>query len=122
MGWFRDAFNSVAEVVVDIFEIIKEGVIRLGKAVIRLVMKVIYFIKNIVSWFKNPDRLRKIKEDKNTLAVVIKQKMENGEYETINCLFNEDTNDVEEAEIISSEQLGKETAKNFKDKDMMILS
>jgi len=122
MGWFRDVFNSVAEVAVDIFEIIKEGVIRLGKAVVKLIMKVAYFIKNILSWFKNPARLKKIKEDKNTIPVVIKQKIKNGDYEVINCLFNEETNEVEDAQVISSEQLGKETIKNFKDKDMMILS
>ncbi|WP_104708361.1 hypothetical protein [Helicobacter ailurogastricus] len=85
--------------------------------------RILNFFKNIVAWFKDPKRAQLLIEDKNKIAVVIKSKLDNGDYNTINCLFNTDTGQVEgeEALGIESEELDAETKKNFGDKDMIVL-
>jgi len=84
-------------------------------------VKIVNFFKNIVGWFQNPQRLKKLKEDKNLTAVSIKQKLDNGDYQTIKCLFDEASNEIKDAEVITSESLDNETLQNFGNKDMIVL-
>lgn len=90
----------------------------------RFFVRCLNFAKNIVSFFKNPGRLRKINKEK--IAIVIKENLENGNYHTVNCLFNTATNEVEDMEVdaqgIESEDLDYETRQAFGDKQMLKLS
>lgn len=92
----------------------------------RFFVRCLNFAKNIVSFFKNPGRFRKLKENKETtIAVAIKENLENGNYNTVNCLFNKVTNKVEDLEVnaegIESEDLDYETRQAFGDRAMIIL-
>lgn len=88
--------------------------------------EILNFAKNIVKFFKDPRRLRKIKEDKNILAVSIKENLENGEYNTINCFFDKSKNEIvdmeENAQGIESWDIDAETERAFRNKDMIILT
>lgn len=115
LSWFEDKIDSA-------IEWIKNGVDRLGAAVKRLIRKIVNFFKNIVSWFKDEKRLKKIKEDKNTVAVVIKEKLDSGDYETIQCLFDKEEDEVLDAQVITCESIDQKTEDSFKDKDMILLN
>lgn len=92
----------------------------------RIFQRVLQFFNNIVSFFKNPHRLRKLQSDPNLVAVAVKENLDNGNYNTVNCLFNKATSEVvdmqEDALGIQSEQLDAEASRNFGDKPMVVLS
>ena len=90
----------------------------------RILIKILNFARNIVGFFKNPSRLKKLKEDRNLMAIAIKENLDNGNYKTVNCLFNKATNEVEdyqEALGIESEDIDSETEQAFGDKAMIVL-
>ena len=83
------------------------------------------FFSNIVSFFKDPDRLRKLENDNELLAVSIKDKLDSGGYNVINCLFDKSINKIvdynKDAQGITTNRLDSETEAMFGDKDMLIL-
>lgn len=89
-------------------------------------VKVLNFVNNIVSFFKNPQRLNKLKEDRDLIAVSIKENLENGQYNLVNCLYDKVLEEVVEVETdaigIETEKLDKETKQHFGNKDMIILN
>ena len=108
------------------FDIIMDALRAVWDWLKRIWVKICSFLRNIVSFFKNPQRLEKIKKDKNTIAVAIKQNLDNGEFNVINCLANKETGELvnpeEDAEIIQAENLDAQTMQNFGDKDMLVLA
>ena len=103
------------------FEFIKRALRAVWNTLKKIVLKILNFFKNIVSWFRDPRKLEKLKEDKDQIAVVIKEKLANGDYEVINVLYNKNDNTVTDAEVMSTGDIDQETRNNFKDKDMLIL-
>lgn len=91
----------------------------------KIFVPVLNFVKNIVSFFKQPDRLEKLKQDEKKLAIAIKENLDNGNYNVINCIFDEETNEVVDysvdSEVVNTESLDSETSNNFGDKDMIVL-
>lgn len=92
----------------------------------RIFVRVINFTRNIVSFFKDPNRLRKLKEDSNKIAVSVKQNLDNGNYKVVNCLFDKSSNTVVDLENqamgIEAEDIDVFTEEQFGGKDMIILS
>lgn len=95
-------------------------------AIKRFFVKILNFAKNILDFFKDPRRLRKLKEDKNIIAVSIKQNLENGNYRTVNCFFDKKENEIvdmdDNALGIESEEIDAQTEKTFGNRDMVILA
>ena len=91
----------------------------------KIFVKVLNFVNNIVKFFKDPDRLRTLKEDSNKLAISIKEHLDNGEYHVVDCLFDKETEQIydmeEDALGIEAESLDKQTQQIFGDRDMIIL-
>ena len=92
----------------------------------KLAVYVLRFLTNIVAFFKDPNRLGKLKEKKDRIAVAIKEKLDNGDYEVVNCLFDKEQAELvdpeEDAEVISASELDEETLAQFKEKDMLVLT
>ena len=90
----------------------------------KIILKIVDFAKNIVSFFRNPERLNKLKEDRDLIAVSIKENLENGQYKVVNCLYDKVLDDIVETDAvgIGAEKLDKETKQKFGNKDMIILS
>lgn len=92
----------------------------------KIFLKVVNFIKNIVNFFMNTQRLKKLREDKNTIAISIKEKLDNGQFNIVNCLYDKTTEEIVDIETdaqgIEAEKLDKETKKHFGDKDMIVLN
>lgn len=88
-------------------------------------VKVLNFMKNILSFFRNRNRLRKLKEDSDIMAISIKDNLNNGNYHIVNCLYNkelEEITDLEEDTIgIETEQLDNQTKNYFGNKNMIVL-
>lgn len=95
----------------------------------RISEKIVNFVKNIVSWFKDPSRYKKLQENKKLIATSIKQNLENGQFNVINCLYDTEKEDiVGEYDVSNQDTIGfedsdldSETKKHFGDKDMIIL-
>jgi len=106
-------------------EKIKELLNAIWQLIKKVFLKLINFIANIVSFFKDPSRLQKLQEEKDRIAVSIKENLANGNYQVINCLFDQATDQLvtpeTDAEVISAEELDSETVENFGNKDMIVL-
>ncbi len=91
----------------------------------RIVVQILSFARHILKFFKNPDRLRQIKEDSNKLAIAIKENLDKGEYRVVNCLFDKAEKKVvdldNEALGIEAEELDQQTEKIFGKREMVIL-
>ena len=88
-----------------------------------IIETILNFVKNIVGFFKNPSKLKKLKENKDLMAISIKDNLDNGNYKVVNCLFNEATNEVEDKESlgIDAADIDSETEQAFGDKAMIVL-
>ncbi|WP_307970741.1 hypothetical protein [uncultured Brachyspira sp.] len=89
-------------------------------------VKVLNFVNNIVSFFRNPERLNKLKEDRDLIAVSIKDKLENGQFRVVNCLYDKVLEEVVEVETdaigIEAEKLDNDARQKFGNKDMIVLN
>lgn len=87
--------------------------------------KVVRFFTDIYGYFKDRARLKKLEEDKENLAIAIKQKLDTGDYNVVNCIFNKKTGQLTDyentAEHISAEALDSDTQTQFGNKDMLLL-
>ena len=92
----------------------------------RFFVKVLNFVKNIVSFFKNPRIFNKLVNNNDLIAVSIKEKLNDGNFRVVNCLYDEITEDVTDIETetigIEAENLDKETKRHFGNKDMIVLN
>lgn len=108
------------------FQAIKALLARCWAWIKKIFLKILNFFKNIVSFFRTPNRLETIQKNQNTIAVAIKEKLDNGDYQVCNCLFNKDTttlvNPEEDAQVITSGNIDEETRQSFGNKDMVVLA
>lgn len=92
----------------------------------KIFLKIVNFVTNIVSFFKDPQRLKKLQEDKNRIAISIKENLDNGKFNVVNCLYNKTTEEIIDMETdalgINAESLDEETKQHFGDKDMIVLN
>ncbi|TXJ54699.1 hypothetical protein EPJ67_10545 [Brachyspira aalborgi] len=89
-------------------------------------VKVLNFVNNIINFFRNPQRLNKLKQNKNILAISIKDRLENGKYNIVNCLYNKEDDELVDMETdtlgYEAERLDAETEKQFRNADMIVLN
>lgn len=88
-------------------------------------LKIIKFFKNIVSYFRHPDKLKKLQDDSDLIAVSIKENLDTGNYNVVNCLYNSRTENVvdlqEDAEGITAENIDSTTSDSFGNKSMIVI-
>lgn len=107
--------------VISFFKKVWEELKRFGKW---LLEKILNFVRNIRDFFHEKRRLKLLRERAEVIGVSIKEKLENGNYGVVNCLYDTDTEkvfDMEEAQDVEAEQLDDETIRNFGDKEMIVL-
>ena len=92
----------------------------------KIFLKIVNFVTNIVSFFKDPQRLKKLQEDKNRIAISTKENLDNGKFNVVNCLYDKTTEEIVDMETdalgINAESLDEETKQHFGDKDMIVLN
>lgn len=108
------------------FDLIWEAIKAVWNFIKKIILKILNFIAHIVNWFRDPNRIKILQQNKDVIAVVIKQKLESGDYNVVNCLFNKNTSEIlnpeEDAICYTSEELDYETKRHFQNKDMLILN
>lgn len=108
------------------FELIESALQAVWEFLKKVWVKVCSFVKNILGFFKNPQRLQKLKEDQNLIAVAIKKNLDDGNFQTVNCLFNKEEgileNPKEDALVVTSEELDPQLEQAFGNKDMIVLN
>lgn len=99
---------------------------KIWNVIKKFFVKVVNFAKHIKNFFKNTLRLKKLNKDKNTIAVTIKENLENGEYNIVTCLYDKEKEDITDLQTdamgIEAEELDEETKQHFGNKDMIILN
>lgn len=107
------------------FDVIWEFIQNVWDSIKKFYYNIISFRQHIISFFKDPVRLEQIQNNKNNIAVTIREKLKNGDYTVVNTLFNTDTGEVVDyqncAEANIAPELDAETNRNFGGKDMMVL-
>lgn len=113
----KGVWNYITELFLAIWQVLKS----VGRIYLRQILK---FAQDVVSFFKDPKRWRLLKSNKDILPIVLKQKLNNGDYNVVSCLFDEkkeEVVDIEESEGYECERLDYETASKFGNKDMLVL-
>lgn len=104
------------------FKSIWTKLVKLGKIILKALLK---FKENIISFFKEPKRWKMIKENKKYLPFIIREKMKNGDYETITGVFDEEKNNVvdieNETQGFKCERFDSELTDYFGNKDLVFL-
>ena len=89
-------------------------------------VKVLNFVNNIINFFRHPQRLNKLKEDRDLIAISIKENLDNGKFNVVNCLYDKVLEDIVEVETdaigIEAEKLDNDTRQKFGNKDMIVLN
>ena len=110
----------------ELLDSIEDIIMALWNYIKHIAYRILRFTNHIVNFFKDPSRLRKIQQDKDIIAVTVKKNLDNGNYNTVNCLFDKNENTVVDMEKdaigIESEYLDDEALRHFGDKDMIILN
>lgn len=108
-----------------LIEIIKKALKAVWEFIKKIFLRILNFLKNIAGFFKDASRLKKLKENSNAIAVAIKEKLESGNYNVVNCLFDKQEGELidyeEDCIINQAEKLDNDTIIQFGDKDMLIL-
>ena len=106
------------------FELIKSLLAEVWDWIKKTVLAIISFVDNIVSFFRDRNRLRKLQQNQNRIAVAIKEKLKNGDYQVVNCLYDQQETKLvdpeEDAQVFTSEELDAETKRAFGDKNMLV--
>lgn len=87
----------------------------------RTFIYIVNFFTNIVGWFREPQRLKTLRANKNAVAAVVKQKLKSGDYAVVNVLYNQTEDQIMDAEIIEAKKLDNKTKESFKNHDVLIL-
>lgn len=107
-------------------DFIVNAVRAIWKFIKHIFHKVLQFFAHIVSFFKELNRLRKLQQNKDIIAAVVKDNLDSGNFNTTSCLFNKATGEVvdmeEDAQGIEAEELDADTQRNFGDKAMIVLT
>ncbi len=90
----------------------------------KLVVRVLDFVRHICHFFSSPRSKMRLRE-KDVLATVIRQNLDDGNVSVINCLFDKGRNvvlDVQDIQVITAEELDERTSTMFGDKNLLVLS
>lgn len=111
--------------ITDILAVVKRLLAAVWTVIKKVATIIARFVRNVVEFFKQPSRLDKLKENKNSIAISIKEKLDSGDYQIVNCLFDQQESELidpdTDAEIISASEIDAEMAERFGDKSMLVL-
>ncbi|OBV28586.1 hypothetical protein BKN38_09855 [Helicobacter sp. CLO-3] len=81
-------------------------------------------MREVVEFFKEPETLKSLQENKDLLAVVIREKKDDGKIQIVLTAFNESTNEMASFPHTKSflvEKIDEDLSASFGDKDMIVL-
>ena len=106
-------WEAIKRLLADVWDLVK-----------KIFVAIFSFIENIRNFFRDPSRLRKLQENQNCIAVSIKEKLDNGDYQVVNCLYDKEDERLvspeTDCEAVTSQKLDKETKDAFGRKSMIV--
>ncbi len=108
----------------DVWDFAKALIEKIAEFVKAVFIHLLSFSKHIINWFKDPKRLSNLRNNKNAIAVTVKENLDNGNYNVVDCLFDKSTNeviDISDSVLYEAEDLDQETENAFGDKPMVVL-
>lgn len=84
------------------------------------IIQIIRFIIEVLDWLFSEERLKKAQKNQDILLVSLKERLNNGNYNVVNCLFNQASNTIVESTVIKSKDIDNETKERFRNKDMIV--
>lgn len=108
----------------DAWEFAKEIIGKIAQFVRALVIHLLSFVKHIVNWFKDPKRLANLRNNKDIIAVSLKENLDNGNFNVVDCLYNKATEevvDISDSALYEAEDLDSKAENAFGDKPMVVL-
>jgi predicted membrane protein len=88
-----------------------------------LIIAIVRWMVEIYKWYKDQKRLELLEEDKNRLAITVKEKLDTGDYRVVNCLFDQKKEEFvdNQVQVYDTKKLDDELKAQFGNKDMLIL-
>ena len=77
-------------------------------------------LKHIKNWFDKWNRNNLSQKDRDDIGFTIQEQMNNGEYKTIEGVFNKSTGKVKDGCVYKSEKVDRELARLHRGKQMVI--
>ncbi|MEM8721850.1 MAG: hypothetical protein AAGE84_21560 [Cyanobacteria bacterium P01_G01_bin.39] len=75
-------------------------------------------ISKIVKWFRDRSKLKQ--QDQDNIAFTLQDKLKNGQYKTVQGVFNTRTNDLEDARIIKSDKIDSDLSRMHKNDQLVV--
>lgn len=82
-------------------------------------------MSDVIKFFKDSDRLSKLRENKNFVAVAMKEKQSDGSFKVVCCIYDKEKEvvvDIENASCYHTKNIDKDLQEAFGDKSMIVLS
>lgn len=107
-----------------LFDLIWEAAKAVWNYIVKIVVAVCDYVKNICRYFREAARQGRLR-DPGVIAVAVRKHLDDGNFNVITCLFDEEEQkviDPEDMEIITAERLDDETNNKFGKNDVLVLS
>jgi len=89
-----------------------------GFAIGAIVVLVILKWKDILNWFRNRQKLKE--SDKANIAFTLQERLGNGDYKTVQGIFNKRSNEVLDAEQSQSKKVDEELSRHHRDNELVV--
>ena len=76
------------------------------------------FWNKIVEWFRNRNDIKN--KDRDNIAFTLQQKLDSGNYKTVQGIFNQGSNTMLDSTVIEHEQMDRELASNHQGQELVI--
>lgn len=95
-------------------------VFLIGAAIAGLVTVVLAILNwdRIIDWFKGREQLKV--SDKDNIAFTLQEKLKDGKFKTVEGIFNKNTNECLDGEVIISEEIDEQLAEVHKNEALVI--
>jgi len=94
------------------------AIILAAAVALTLIVLVMLNWETIVNWFRAREELKE--SDKDNIAFTLQEKLTNGNYSTVQGIFNKHTNTVEDGVKYKSEDIDEEVAKAHRKESLVI--
>ena len=93
--------------------------ILLGLAATAAVIYLIcLFWDNIVEWFRNRNNIKNSSRD--NIAFTLQKKLDNGNYKTVQGIFNQNTHEMVDKQVIEHEQMDNQLAQTHRGQELVV--
>jgi len=89
-----------------------------GFAIVTIVIVILLKWDDIVNWFRSRQTLKE--SDKANIAFTLQERLKNGDYKTIEGIFNKRTEKILDAKQVQSKNIDDKLKKAHQDKELVL--